>query len=378
MAIAEEEPSVGKADARSCQWVEITMKKVHILLSMTDGDERKHVLNFTHVDLHYVEDQRKVLVNKFNLLKQELSLHKSELCNLKNIVSINCSLQNEVIRVNLENESLKDEISNLKKALGGRGKRKEKISLKDVIFTKEDESSSILIPEITYESESECETHEPLSPLPKLIGAEPAGTSNSLISLTSLTLNTSVPKMTKPTSDTVSPTHAIKKKTETKPPAVPIPHPEKKADPSAEQLLLMEEVKSLKEQIKVPSDNSPSIVEGVKQYLHRYSKESGSKVVFGDNSSGDIKGYGSVNCNGITFTRVTYVNGLKQNLINISQLCGANFKLLFTKTQETIFNQNDEVVLIAPRRRDVYVIDMSFYNEESNACFFAKALPSVN
>ncbi|GJT20840.1 hypothetical protein Tco_0890777, partial [Tanacetum coccineum] len=43
MAIAEEEPSIGKADARSGQWVEITMKKVHRLLSMTDGDERKHV-----------------------------------------------------------------------------------------------------------------------------------------------------------------------------------------------------------------------------------------------------------------------------------------------------------------------------------------------
>ncbi|GKE43875.1 retrovirus-related pol polyprotein from transposon TNT 1-94, partial [Tanacetum coccineum] len=59
---------------------------------------------------------------------------------------------------------------------------------------------------------------------------------------------------------------------------------------------------------------------GVKQYLHRYSKESGPKVVFGDNSSGDTEGYGLVNCNGITFTRVAYVNGLKHNLINITQL----------------------------------------------------------
>ncbi|GJS19605.1 retrovirus-related pol polyprotein from transposon TNT 1-94 [Tanacetum coccineum] len=37
-----------------------------------------------------------------------------------------------------------------------------------------------------------------------------------------------------------------------------------------------------------------------------------------------------------------------------------------------------EVVLIAPRRRDVYVIDMSSFNKESNACFFAKASPSIN
>ncbi|GKA53741.1 retrovirus-related pol polyprotein from transposon TNT 1-94 [Tanacetum coccineum] len=114
-----------------------------------------------------------------------------------------------------------------------------------------------------------------------------------------------------------------------------------------------------------------------KQYLHRYLKESGPKVVVGDNSLGDTEGYGSVNCNGITFTRVAYVNGLKHNLISIIQLCDANFKVLFTKTQGTIFNQNDEVVLIAPRRRDVYVIDMSSYNEESNAFFFVEASPSM-
>ncbi|GJV17606.1 hypothetical protein Tco_1362929 [Tanacetum coccineum] len=211
MAIAKDEPSIGKADARFGQWVDITMKKVRRLLSMTDSDERKHVLDYTHVDLHYVEDQRKNL------------------------------------------------------ALGGRGKRKEKISSKEVIFTKDDESSSMSIHEITFDSESECET---LPPLPKLIGAAPAGTSNSLISLANLTLNmadltlnTSVPKKTKPTFDKVLPTHATKKKTETKSPAVPVPQPEKKADLSAKQLLLalMDEVKSLKEQNKVPSDNSPSV-----------------------------------------------------------------------------------------------------------------------
>ncbi|GKF00214.1 hypothetical protein Tco_0023564, partial [Tanacetum coccineum] len=88
---------------------------------------------------------------------------------------------------------------------------------------------------------------------------------------------------------------------------------------------------------------------GVKQYMHRYSKEPGPKVVFGDDSLGDTEGYGSINCNGITFTRVAY---------------------------GTIFNQKDEVVLIAPRRRDVYVIDMSSFNKDSNACFFVNASPS--
>ncbi|GKB93881.1 retrovirus-related pol polyprotein from transposon TNT 1-94 [Tanacetum coccineum] len=112
----------------------------------------------------------------------------------------------------------------------------------------------------------------------------------------------------------------------------------------------------LKRSVWYPDSGCSRHMTGVKQYLHRYSKESGPKVVFGDNSSGDTEGYGLVNCNGITFTRVAYVNGLKHNLISISQLCDANFKVLFTKTQGTIFNQNNEVVLIAPRRRDVYAL----------------------
>ncbi|GJX72793.1 retrovirus-related pol polyprotein from transposon TNT 1-94 [Tanacetum coccineum] len=185
--------------------------------------------------------------------------------------------------------------------------------------------------------------------------------------------------------------------------------PDKNALPLTEQLLLtqMEEVKGIKNQILIPLDTSSLVSQAnssktprqkdylkryvwyldsgysrhmteVKQYLHRYSNESSPKVVFGDNSSSDTEGYGSVNYNRITFTKVAYVNGLKHNLFSISQLCDANFKVLFTKTQGTIFNEKGKVVHIAPRRRDVYVIDMSSYNTDSNAFFYAKASPSIN
>ncbi|GKC19173.1 hypothetical protein Tco_1021323 [Tanacetum coccineum] len=117
MAITEDEPIVGKIDARSGQWVKITMKKVQRLLTMDDSDERKHVLDYTKVDLHYVEDQRKNLLSKFNSFKKELSSCKSELIDLKNIKLQNLTLKHDVTRLNLDNESLKDEISNLKKVI---------------------------------------------------------------------------------------------------------------------------------------------------------------------------------------------------------------------------------------------------------------------
>ncbi|GJY39925.1 retrovirus-related pol polyprotein from transposon TNT 1-94 [Tanacetum coccineum] len=116
---------------------------------------------------------------------------------------------------------------------------------------------------------------------------------------------------------------------------------------------------------------------GVKSYLHKYVEQPGPKVVFGDNSSCITEGYGSINCGGIVFTKVAFVNGLKYNLISISQLCDAKYIVQFDDKQGTIFNANKEIVLIAPRRNDVYVLDMSSLSP-NGACFFAKASESVN
>ncbi|GKC19730.1 retrovirus-related pol polyprotein from transposon TNT 1-94, partial [Tanacetum coccineum] len=257
----------------------------------------------------------------------------------------------------------------------------------------------------TSDSKDGNDIQEPLPPLPKLTEADPSGASKSLISLSDLTANmadltlNTASKEIKKSSNKVSQTYVIKKMTESKHPAVQNSCLNKNGLPSTKQLLLtiIEEVKGIKNQILIPSDTSSSVSQacssktpkqkvcgcsrhmtGVKQYLHIYSKEPGPKVDFGDDSSRDTEGYGLVNCNGIIFTRVAYVNGLKHNLIRISQLCDANFKVLFTKTQETIFNQNNEVVLIAPWRKDVYIIDMSSFNKESNACFLSKASLRVN
>nr|GEV32303.1 retrovirus-related Pol polyprotein from transposon TNT 1-94 [Tanacetum cinerariifolium] len=139
---------------------------------------------------------------------------------------------------------------NIVKALGGKDIRKEKISSKEVIFTKDDESLSVLTPEITSDLESEYDSQEHLPPLPKLIGATPSGTSEIVISLSDLTfnmadltLNTPNPKKTRP-SIKVSHAYVIKKKTE-KSPIDPNPCSDKKVDSSTEQLLLtlMEEPK---------------------------------------------------------------------------------------------------------------------------------------
>nr|GEW40527.1 hypothetical protein [Tanacetum cinerariifolium] len=114
----------------------------------------------------------------------------------------------------------------------------------EITMKKADESSSFPAPEITSNSESECDTYEPLPSLPKLIEEEPYGTSSSILSLVDLTfnmanqsLNSSVSKKVKQTSDKVSYAY-VKKKTKTKPPSILETCLVKKVDSSTEKLLL--------------------------------------------------------------------------------------------------------------------------------------------
>ncbi|GKA02408.1 hypothetical protein Tco_0675073 [Tanacetum coccineum] len=115
---------------------------------------------------------------------------------------------------------------------------------------------------------------------------------------------------------------------------------------------------------------------GVKSYLHTNVEQLGPKVVFGDDSTCTTGGYGSIKCNGIVFTKVAFVNGLKYNLISISQLCDAKYIVQFDEKRGTIFNSNKEIVMIAPQVRDVYILDMMSSAQES--CFFAKASENLN
>nr|GFA08774.1 copia protein [Tanacetum cinerariifolium] len=115
---------------------------------------------------------------------------------------------------------------------------------------------------------------------------------------------------------------------------------------------------------------------GVKSYLYKYVEQSGPKVVFRYNSTCTTEGYGSIKCNCIVSTKVAFVNGLKYNLISISQLCDANYIIQFDEKSGTIFNSNKEVVMIILRVRDAYVLDMTSSAQES--CFFVKAFRVFN
>nr|GEW30056.1 retrovirus-related Pol polyprotein from transposon TNT 1-94 [Tanacetum cinerariifolium] len=94
-----------------------------------------------------------------------------------------------------------------------------------------------------------------------------------------------------------------------------------------------------------------------KRFLCHIIEQPRPKAVFGDDSTCTTKGYGSIKCNGIVFTKVAFVNGLKYNLISISQLCDAIYIVKFDEKRGSIFNSNKKIVMIAPRLMMVIFLD---------------------
>ena len=68
---------------------------------------------------------------------------------------------------------------------------------------------------------------------------------------------------------------------------------------------------------------------GSKSLLTDYVEEVGPPVSFGDNSKGFTKGHGKLSNGNVSFFKVSYVDGLKHNLLSVSQICSLKNKVLF-------------------------------------------------
>ncbi|GJY91599.1 hypothetical protein Tco_0506795 [Tanacetum coccineum] len=57
-SLADDELSVGKNHARNGEWIDITMKKLNILLSIDEDLDWQNYLKYINIDLKYVEEHR--------------------------------------------------------------------------------------------------------------------------------------------------------------------------------------------------------------------------------------------------------------------------------------------------------------------------------
>ncbi|XP_060210640.1 uncharacterized protein LOC132637589 [Lycium barbarum] len=84
----------------------------------------------------------------------------------------------------------------------------------------------------------------------------------------------------------------------------------------------------------------------------------GGLVTFGDNSTGTVIVTGTISFNNsCDISNVYLVEGLKYNLLSISQLCDSNLEVRFKKTGCVIEDKTGKEILPGSRTRNVYVLD---------------------
>ena len=106
----------------------------------------------------------------------------------------------------------------------------------------------------------------------------------------------------------------------------------------------------------------------------------GGYVAFAGDKGGFITGEGTVTNGKVSFDKVNFVKQLDHNLLSVSQICDKQFTMHFDKEKCYVlkpgFKIPDEWILIsAPRRNDLYVLDMSRATTSTSTahCFLSKA-----
>ncbi|GJT63740.1 ribonuclease H-like domain-containing protein [Tanacetum coccineum] len=120
----------------------------------------------------------------------------------------------------------------------------------------------------------------------------------------------------------------------------------------------------LQDQAVVDSGYS-SHMTGNKAYLLEYKDYNGGFVAFrSDPKGGKIAGKDKIRTANLDFDDVYFVDELKFNLFSVSQMCDKKNSVLFTDTECLILSPSfklldeSQVVLRAPRRNDVYSLDL--------------------
>ena len=110
-------------------------------------------------------------------------------------------------------------------------------------------------------------------------------------------------------------------------------------------------------------------ITGTLELLSSYVNKEGSSVTFGGNQKGKIKGYGMIVKGEITVNQMYYVDGLKHNLISVSQLCDNGMDVMF-KIKYCVMYKADTLIEVmrADRRGDLYLLCFDILETKEEIC----------
>jgi len=93
---------------------------------------------------------------------------------------------------------------------------------------------------------------------------------------------------------------------------------------------------------------------------------------FGGNQTGKIIGYGTIGNSSISINNVWLVDGLKHNLLSISQFCDNCYDVLFVKNNCTVINTHDQFLFFeGKRRKNVYKRNFSELTDQKVLCLLS-------
>ena len=78
---------------------------------------------------------------------------------------------------------------------------------------------------------------------------------------------------------------------------------------------------------------------GNKSLLSRFEKKAGPAVAYGDGSIGKTLGYGSISIGNVIIEDVALVEGLKHNLLSVSQLTDRGYHVDFKDTHGEVIRK---------------------------------------
>ncbi|KAJ9541898.1 hypothetical protein OSB04_028404 [Centaurea solstitialis] len=95
----------------------------------------------------------------------------------------------------------------------------------------------------------------------------------------------------------------------------------------------------------------------------------GSSIAFGGNQKGKIKGYGKIVKEELRVNQVSYVDGMKHNLISVSQLYNIGMDVMF-KIKYCIMYKDDTLIEVmrANRRRGLYLLCFEILEAKKEIC----------
>ncbi|XP_058002279.1 uncharacterized protein LOC131179448 [Hevea brasiliensis] len=116
---------------------------------------------------------------------------------------------------------------------------------------------------------------------------------------------------------------------------------------------------------------SRHMTENVNLFLSLEKKDGGGLVTFGDNDKGKIVGIGKVGKeNSPILDKMPLVDGLKHNLLNVSQLCDKGCRVIFESKSCFVSRMSDNKMLfISERIENIYVINLYALFSKDVKCF---------